>query len=203
LERRVQKLNPVRPPAYESKSDFDIFLRLLRTLECPISVETPEAVFEEISRRNQNYQGIGYGEQWPKGSPYLYSNGFPNGRATLISVENPRASSISKETEDYPLRLIQKPSLFRSGLLGLKSENLGILQKESLLEINPDDAGNLGIEDGEVVRISSPAGNSAKMKIKFSGRPVQGVVMAPYPCRFIEEKGMTSVKVEKLTIGRQ
>ena len=32
LERRVQKLNPVRSPAYGSKPDFDIFLHLLRTL---------------------------------------------------------------------------------------------------------------------------------------------------------------------------
>jgi NADH-quinone oxidoreductase subunit G len=199
LERRVQKLNPVRSPAYGSKSDFDIFLHLLRTLEWPTSTETPEAVFEEISRRNQNYQGIGYGEQWPKGSPYLYSNGFPNGRAKFISVENPRASSVSKETNDYPLLLIQKPSLFRSGILGLKSENLEMLLKEPLLEINPDDAGSLGIEDGEVIRISSPAGNSAKMKIKFSRRPVQGVVLAPYPCSFIEEKGIASVKIENLT----
>ena len=198
LERRVQKLNPVRSPAYGSKSDFDIFLHLLRTLEWPVSTDTPEAVFEEISRRNENYQGIGYGEQWPKGSPYLYSNGFPNGRAKFISVENPGASSVSKETNDYPLLLIQKPSLFRSGILGLKSENLEMLLKEPLLEINPDDAENLGIEDGEVIRISSPAGNSAKMKIKFSRRPVQGVVLAPYPCSFIEEKGIASVRIEKL-----
>ena len=28
LERRVQKLNPLRPPLYQSKSDFDIFLSL-------------------------------------------------------------------------------------------------------------------------------------------------------------------------------
>ena len=125
LERRVQKLNPVRSPAYGSKSDFDIFLHLLRTLECPISTETPEAVFEEISRRNQNYQGIGYGEQWPKGSPYLYSNGFPNGRAKLISVEDPRASSVSKETKDYPLLLIQKPSLFQIGPSRFKERELG------------------------------------------------------------------------------
>jgi anaerobic selenocysteine-containing dehydrogenase len=114
-------------------------------------------------------------------------------------VENPRASSVSKETKDYPLLLIQKPSLFRSGILGLKSENLEMLLKEPLLEINPDDAGSLGIEDGEVIRISSPAGNSAKMKIKFSRRPVQGVVLAPYPCSFIEEKGIASVKIENLT----
>jgi NADH-quinone oxidoreductase subunit G len=199
LERRVQKLNPMRSPAYGSKPDFDIFLHLLRTLEWPISTDTPEAVFEEISRQNQNYQGIRYGEQWPKGSPYLYSNGFPNERAKFISVENPRASTLSKEINDYPLLLIQKPSLFRSGILGLKSENLEMLQKEPLLEINPEDAGSLGIEDGEMIRILGPAGNTAKMKIKFSRRPVQGVLLTAYPCSFIEEKGIASVKVEKLT----
>ena len=72
LERRVQKLNPLRPPLYQSKSDFDIFLSLLRLLEGPIPGETPEAVFEEIGRDLPHYRGIQDGEQWPKGNRYLY-----------------------------------------------------------------------------------------------------------------------------------
>ncbi len=160
-------------------------------------METPQAVFEEISNQNPNYQGIQDGEQWPKGYPYLYSNGFPNGRAKLIPAEESIPGP--NPSEAYPLLLIQKPSLFQSGLLSSKSENLGMVQREPLLEINPDDAGNLGIEDAEIVRISNPEGGSAKMKIKISKRPAQGVVTAPYPCSLIEEKGITSIKVEKLT----
>jgi predicted molibdopterin-dependent oxidoreductase YjgC len=199
LERRVQKLNPLRPPAHGAKTDFDIFLHLLHMLECPLPSETPEAIFNEISRQNRDYQGIKEGEQWPKGSPYLYSNGFPNGKGKLIPVEEQDLLFFPKEKEKYPLFLIQRPSLFQSGLLSLKSDNLEMVQKKPLLEINPDDAGNLGIEDGEIVRISNPEGGSVKLKIKISKRPAHGVVTAPYPCSLIEEKGITSIRVEKLT----
>ena len=57
LERRVQKLNPLRPSLHQSRSDFDIFLTLLRLLECPVPGETPEAVFEEIGRVLPHYRG--------------------------------------------------------------------------------------------------------------------------------------------------
>ena len=63
-----------------------------------------------------------------------------------------------------------------------------MVQKEAALEISPEDAEGLGIEDGEVVRISSSAGMSVKMKAKISKRPVQGVVTAPWPCRLVEER---------------
>ena len=62
LERRVQKLNPLRPPLHQSKPDFDIFLSLLRLLECPVPGETPEAVFEEIGHVLPDYRGIQDGE---------------------------------------------------------------------------------------------------------------------------------------------
>ena len=143
LERRVQKLNPLRSPAYGSKSDFDIFLGLLRMLEVPISEETSEAVFGEISRQNPFYQGVLPGEQWPKGSPYLYSNGFPDGKAKLIHVEDQKPSYVSKKIEDHPFLLIQRPSLFQSGLLSLRSENLEMVRGEPFLEIGHDDAGKL------------------------------------------------------------
>jgi hypothetical protein len=36
------------------------------------------------------------------------------------------------------------------------------------------------------------------MKVKYSSRPVSGVITAPYPCPLVEERGIGSVKVEKL-----
>ena len=196
LERRVQKLHPLRPPIHESKTDFDIFLQLLHKLESPVQQETPEAVFGEVSRQTANYQGILCGEQWPKGSPYLYSNGFPNGRAKLVPAEESTLGP--KTTEAHPLFLVQRPSLFQSGLLSRKSENLGMVLGEPCVEINPDDADRLSLQDGEEVRISTPAGSSVRMKVKLSKRPVQGVITVPWPCNLIEEGGVATVKIEKL-----
>ena len=195
LERRVQKLNPIRPPLYQSKSDFDIFLSLLRLLESPIPGDTPEAVFEKIGRVLPHYRDIQDGEQWPNNSPYLYAEGFPLGKAKLIPIEGRTAH---QNPEGYPFHLIQRPSLFQSGLLSSKSDALKSVAEKPYLEMNPEDGHRLKIEDGEVVQVSTHQGQSLQMKVKYSSRPSSGVITAPYPCPLIDEKGIASIKVESL-----
>jgi NADH-quinone oxidoreductase subunit G len=195
LERRVQKLNPLRPPHNQSKSDFEIFHSLLRLFECPTPGETPEAVFKEICRQIPHYRGIQDGEQWPNNASYLYSDGFPDGKAKLIPVGKPLLPPIP---EGYPFQLIQRPSLFQSGLLSSKSDALKMVSEKPYLEINPEDARALKIEDEEVIQISTHGGRFLRMKVKFSSKPFPGVITAPYPCPIIDEVGMISVKVERL-----
>ena len=195
LERRVQRLNPLRLPKNQSRSDFDIFLELLRLLEVPVPGETPEAIFQEISKKIPNYQGILDGEQWPKGKKYLYGDGFPIGKAKLIPLEMKKPQPLP---EDYPCYLIQRPSLFGWGGLSLRSENLKTVSEKSYLEVNPEDARSLDMEEGETVQVSTPVGHSLKIKLNVSSRPTPGVITIPCPCSLIDEKGWASVKVEKL-----
>jgi len=197
LERRVQKLNPLRPPLGQSKSDFEIFLQLLTLLESPVPGDTPEAVFEEISRLIPQYSGIRDGEQWPNGSPYLYADGFPIGKAKLIPVEG-KKSLINPE--GYPFQLIQRPSLFQSGQLSLKSDVLKKVLEKAYLEIRPEDAQRYKIEEGEFVEIKTQGGQALKMSVKYSSRLAPGVITAPSPCPIIEER-MESVKVERIRKG--
>jgi len=198
LERRVQKLNPLRSPLHQSKSDFDIFLSLLRLLECPTPGETPAAVFEEIGRVLPHYRDIQDGEQWPKGSPYLYAEGFPMGKAKLIPIHG---ITMHQNPGGYPFQLMQRPSLFQSGLLSSKSDALKSVSEKPSLEINPEDGKLLKIEEGEVVQVSTQDGRSLRMKVKYSSRPVLGVITAPYPCILIDEESISSVKVERLRKG--
>ena len=198
LERRVQKLNPLRSPLGQSKSDFDVFLSLLRLLECPVPGETPEAVFEEIGRVLPHYQGIQDGEQWPNGSTYLYADGFPMGKARLIPVHGGTAH---QNPEGYPFHLIQRPSLFRSGLLSSKSDALKNVSEKPYLEMNPEDAHRLKIEEGEVARVSTPEGRSLQRELKYSSKVVSGVVTSPYPCPLIEEERTCWVKVDRLRVS--
>jgi predicted molibdopterin-dependent oxidoreductase YjgC len=195
LERRVQKLNPLRPPLYQSKSDFDILLSLLRLLESSIPGDTPEAVFEEIGRILPHYRGIQDGEQWPNASPYLYAEGFPMGKAKLIPGNG---RTVHQNPEGYPFTLIQRPSLFQSGLLSSKSDALKTVSEKPYLEMNAVDGHHLKIEDGEIVRVSTHEGRSLQMKVKYSSRPVSTVTIAPYPCPLIDERGITSIKIESL-----
>jgi predicted molibdopterin-dependent oxidoreductase YjgC len=198
LERRIQKLNPIRPPLGQSKSDFDIFLSLLRLLEYPVSAETPEAIFEEIGRDVPRYQDIQDGEQWPKGSPYLYGEGFPIGKAKLIPVDG---VTTHQNPEGYPFHLIQRPSLFQSGLLGSKSDALKTVSEKPHLEMNTEDGHRLKIDDGEMAQVSTPDGRSLQMKVKYSSTLVSGVITAPYPCPIVEERGISPIKIESLRKG--
>ena len=195
LERRVQKLNPLRPPRNQSKPDFEIFLSLLRLLECPVPGETPEAIFYEICRQIPHYRGIRDGGQWPNNAPYLYSDGFPNGKAKLIPVEKTSAPPIP---EGYPFQLIQRPSLFQSGVLSSKSDALKMVSEKPFLEINIEDARTLKVEEEEVIQVSTRKGRSLRMKVKLSSKPAPGVIMAPYPCLLVDDTGIGSVKIEKL-----
>ena len=195
LERRVQRLNPLRLPRGQSRSDFDIFLQLLRLLECSVEGETPEAVFQEMGRSVPYYRGLEDGEQWPRGLGYLYSEGFPLGKARLIPV---RETVVHPIPEDYPFQLIQRPTLFRSGLLSLKSDALKKVSEEPRLEMNPEDAQHLKIEEGEVVKVSTHRGLPLRMKVKYSSRLASQVITAPYPCSLIDEGGIASIKIERL-----
>jgi predicted molibdopterin-dependent oxidoreductase YjgC len=198
LERRVHKLNSLRPPIGQSKSDFDIFLSLLRLFEYPVSGETQEAIFQEIGRDLPRYQDIKDGEQWPKGSLYLYGEGFPMGKAKLIPVDGVTAH---QNPEGYPFHLIQRPSLFQSGLLSSKSDALKTVSDKPSLEMNAEDGRRLKIEDGEMVQVSTPEGQTLRMKVKYSLKLVSGVITAPYPCPIVEEKGISSIKIESLRKG--
>jgi NADH-quinone oxidoreductase subunit G len=200
LERRVQRLHPLRPPRDQSKSDFDIFLQILRLLETPVSGETPESIFEDICRNIPHYQGVQDGRQWPNGLPYLYSDGFPMGKAKLIPIETEMPPS---NPEGYSFQLIQRPSLFQSGLLSSKSNTLKKVSEKPYLEMNPEDAKLLRVEDGEVIQVLAIGGRSLKIHVKYSPRLASGVITAPYPCPLLDEGGIVSVKVERLIGGRE
>ena len=195
LERRVQKLNPLRPPRDQSRPDFEIFSSLLRLLECPVSGETPEAIFEEICRQIPHYRGVADGMQWPNNASYLYADGFPNGKAKLIPVGKTLGSPIP---EGYPFLLIQRPSLFQSGFLSSKSDALNSVSEKPYVEINLEDARALKIEEEEVIQVSTHGGRSLRMKVKLSSKLASGIIMATYPCPLVDGRGIGSVKVERL-----
>ena len=193
LERRVQKLHPSRSPRHSSMADLDIFLRLTALLTGTDSPLTPEAVFEKISTEIDVYRDVREGEQWPRGSGFLHSREFPNGRARLIPVDG---IGPSPRVETHPFLLIQRPSLFQSGLLSARSEALKKVAEKPYLEINPSDAETLGIEEGEVVEISTLEGQSLKLPARRSPTLVKGVVTAPYPCPVLGNRKITSVQIQ-------
>ncbi len=56
--------------------------------------------------------------------------------------------------------MIQRPSLFQSGLLSSRSDALNKVSEKPYLEMHPDDAQALNIEEGEVLQITTRDGTN-------------------------------------------
>ncbi|MCX8117699.1 MAG: molybdopterin-dependent oxidoreductase [Desulfobacterota bacterium] len=194
LERRVQALQPLRPPRGRSERDFDIFLQLLRMMESPLPGETPQAIFQEISARIPWYRDLTVGEQWPKGTTYLYGEGFPSGKANILPVGS---APPPPPIEDYPFFLIERPTLFRSGELSLRSGHLKKVMEPPALRLNAEEARSMNLEEGEVVELVSQAGKKLRLKVRLSADPIPGVILTPYPSP-MKEEGPVRVRLERL-----
>lgn len=193
LERRIQRLQPIRKPKGQTKSDFEIFLRLLHRLEVPVPGETPEEIFDEIPKTIPFYQSVEIGKQWPMGLKYLYANGFPLGKARFIPLAQHESQP---QTEAFPFSLVQWPLPFQSGNLSLKSENLKKVAKKPIMRMNAEDAQSLKIEEGETVDISIPQGKTFKMQVTLSSLPARGVLTA-YSDRIMEDQRHRFVKIKR------
>lgn len=194
LERRVQKLQPLRPVRGRSESDLHIFLQLLRILESPILGEDTEDLFQEISGKIPWYRDLLEGEQWPKGNRYLYGENFPGGRAKFFSVAS---ALLPPDPEGYPFYLIERATLFRNGEISLRSEHLKKVMEPPVFTMNRDEALSYGLEEGEVVEVISQTGKRVRRKVHLSSDPIRGVILTPSPCLLVEE-GWTRVRLERL-----
>ena len=108
---------------------------------------------------DKEYDGL----QWPcpdgdhPGTPILYADGFPERRARLVAP-NFRALE-PREDGDYPFLLVPGRVLLQSQReLEVVTGTVNTLHREELVEISSDDAGTLGIEEGDQVEVRTASG---------------------------------------------
>jgi len=133
---------------------------------------------QEIAALTPIYGGIsyerlesGWGLQWPcytsdhPGTPFLYGEGFPRGKAYLAPVDY--LPPDEPPNAEYPFTMAVGRSYFywntsamTKASATLKREYSAILldYPKGFAEINPEDARQLGIRDGNPIRITSPRG---------------------------------------------
>jgi predicted molibdopterin-dependent oxidoreductase YjgC len=117
--------------------------------------------------------------------------------------------------EEFPLILTTDRSLYHyhTSTMTRKVEGLMILHEEELLKINPVDSDKIGIEDGEIVEISSRRGKT-RVRINVTDICLPGVVSMTFhffespaneltnaaldPLSKIPETKVCAVKVSKI-----
>jgi len=151
-----------------------------------------EDVMREIGRVWPAVSGISYsriekhGIQWPcpapdhPGTPYLFKGGFPRGKGRFTAV----AFRPSAEVPDgeYPFMLSTGRQLFQyhTGTMTRKNPALeAVAGARPYVEIHPEDAKKLGIEEGQKIRVSSRRG-SIEISAMVTERPLQGMIFVPF-----------------------
>lgn len=202
-ERRVQMMHRVVEPVGDSRDDWWILMQLANRMGASWDYSCPEDIFEEIRKVTPSYAGLTYKRienellQWPcptedhPGTQFLHKDKFSRGLGLMSAVEfTPPAEDVDPE---YPVILTTGRVLehFHTGTMSRNSKILNDIMNEAFVEINPVDASNYNISDGEIVSVSSRRG-SIRLKAKISNMPKPNVVFIPF--HFAE------AAVNKLTI---
>ncbi|HSD56994.1 MAG TPA: formate dehydrogenase subunit alpha [Methanotrichaceae archaeon] len=192
-ERRVQRVRAAMEPAGLSRPDWHILSSLSKIMgyESEFYYKAPAQIMEEISRLTPSYGGIGYerleqgGLQWPcptidhPGTTYLHKGQFTRGKGKFnVVLYRP---SMELPDREYPFILTTGRVLchYHTGTMTRKVHDLNYLRGEELVEMNPDDALTLGIEDGSMVEVSSRRGN-VKARAKTTEKSPKGVVFMTF-----------------------
>jgi len=194
-ERRVQLMHRVVEPAGDCREDWWIIMQIANRMGVPWDYKSARDIFEEVRAVTPSYAGITYERlereliQWPcpneghPGTQFLHREKFSRGLGLMSAIEyTPPAEETDPE---YPVILTTGRILehFHTGTMSRNSRILEETVNENYVEINPNDASDFNIEDGELVSVSTRRG-SIRIKAQVSRRPKPNVVFIPF--HFVE-----------------
>ena len=180
LEGRVLRRRKALDPPGEVRSELRVLADLARLLGSPGHFDTdPAIVFDELARASAggraDYSGLSHarldasdeGYFWPcpvgsDGTPRMFTEGFahPDGRARMVAT-TPGAPADDLRS-DRPVYLVTGRVLahYQSGAQTRRVAALNRASAEPFVELHPQLARRLGVDDGDDVAVTSPRGTA-------------------------------------------
>jgi formate dehydrogenase major subunit len=179
----------------DSRPDWQIIIEVSNRFGLPMEYESPEQVFEEIASVTPSYAGISYGRLegeglcWPvpdpehPGTACLHVGKFARGRGAFAAIDHRDPAELTDD--EYPLWLTTGRAHvhYHTGTMTRNSPTLHAQMPEGYVEINPEDAAAMGIQDGDLVKVASRRGEITAPAV-ITGMSVKGLVFVPF--HFIE-----------------
>jgi len=160
VERKLQPLKQALSPIGKSKSDLEIFIALSKLLGYEMNYSKPEDVRNEINNLVPIYEKFYKSDKFKgKFIPQIFE-GLP------------------QEDKYYPFLLETGTTHFHSGSTSGKSAALMEVCGDAIVEINSEDAKELEIEDGDLVKVSSREAG-IELKAKINNKSPKGVIFVP------------------------
>ena len=196
-ERRVQLVRKALDPPGEAKDDSQIILDLARAMGHDWGNPSAEEVWNELRSLSPMHAGMSYsrldelgGIQWPcpdedhPGELFLHSRLWEDpvgGRpAPFTAVEH--SPPLDELSDEYPIRLTTGRRLdsYNTGVqsIGYSSP----IRNEESIDLAPEDAEDLGVAEGELVRITSRRGSiEAPVRLDRGLRPGLAFMTPHFP----------------------
>jgi predicted molibdopterin-dependent oxidoreductase YjgC len=193
-ERRIQLSRKAVEPPGNARGDLDIVLDLSRRLGVPTPYHTASEVFDEIARVTPNWRGVSHarlaerigGLQYPvpdashEGTDFLFDDRFPtvDGKAKMVATEYLPPAELPDAEYPFFLNTGRQMYHWHTGTMTRRSTALDARESTATVELNPADAAELGVGEGEEVLIASRR-NSIRIAVRLSDRVARRQVFIP------------------------
>ena len=230
-ERRVQMWRTAQAPPGEAKLDWKIIADIGAAMGYPeqFAWETSEDVFNEMRALTPSYAGMTYERlnkpealHWPcpaedhPGTPILHIGkcSHPDGMGVMHAIEWKAPAEVPDA--EYPFILTTGRCIWHwhTGSMTRRSDTLAKEVPTGWIEINTEDAKELGIADKEMIKAITRRGE-VEVGAKVTDDIMKGVMFMPFhfaecaanfltnnaldPIAKIPEYKACAVKVEKIT----
>jgi formate dehydrogenase major subunit len=173
-ERRVQRVRKALEAPSGARDDIAILFDMARRMGHDWGEPNSEKIWNELRALSPPHAGMSYarleaskGLQWPcydenhPGEMYLHSRLWERPvkepRVRFIPVEHD--PPVEKLSPEFPMRLTTGRRLDEYNTGVQTSGYNSPLRRGETLDLSPEDAARLGVEDGELVRVSSRRGS--------------------------------------------
>jgi formate dehydrogenase major subunit len=192
-ERRVQRVRKAIEPPGQAKADWEIICDLAGAMDKSqfFNFHSPKEIWAEIRAVWKAGHGITYerldhgGLQWPcptedhPGTTVLHTAAFANNRfAPLKRIEF--SPTEEKASSEFPFLLTTGRTLyqFNAGTMTMRTANAE-LRPIDTLDVSPEDAKRLSLQEGESVRVRSRHGE-AILPVRIDSRVKRGELFATF-----------------------
>ena len=190
-ERRITRVRKAVDPPGDARADWEIICDVSTRFGYEMKYESPAEIMDEIASVTPSYGGIsfdrleGEGIQWPcpdkehPGTKFLHKDAFARGKGLFHAITfEPPAEVVD---EEYPFWLTTGRVFahYHTATMTRNCPDLDAEIREGLLELNPEDANNLGVLDGDEVTVSSRRG-TLNVRTTVTDRVGAGVLFLPF-----------------------
>jgi formate dehydrogenase major subunit len=193
-ERRLQRVRAAARPQGEARSDWEIVCDIARLMGQGghFAYQSAEDIWNEVRSLWDEARGITYarldqlgGLQWPcytendPGTAVLHVDQFTHGKTTALRRIEYVAPPVLT-TEQFPYLLTTGRNLYQYNAATQTNRTPnGHLHTTDYLQLSPADAAQLGLADGQTVRLSSAQG-SAELPVRISDHVKPGEVYTTF-----------------------